>query len=120
MVRLSRVGLVMLALLTACEARSVAGVWCQFRSDCRAPNECSFHRCRPACTTGADCATGICLVGHCGVVEDEGCATMFGRECASPLVCTDDRCSLPAPAPDAGMLDGGSADAATIDAPDGR
>jgi len=135
-----------LLLAAACDARtSVAGGWCQFPVDCQHPLECSLHRCRIRCATGADCpATNLCLVGHCAVPEDQGCATIPGRECESSLVCAEDHCTIscttacfggatcrPAtdeaisicvdpntPIPDAGPAhDAASADAATADAP---
>jgi hypothetical protein len=83
------------ALLLGCDAApSVAGVWCQYPVDCRHPNECSYHRCRAPCAAAIDCPSHLCLAGHCAVAEDEGCESIPGRECASPLVCAEDRCTL--------------------------
>jgi len=88
-------GLFVGALAVGCDpATSVAGPWCQFPSDCRRPNECSYHRCRAPCTMPSDCPTHLCLAGHCSVEEDRGCATIPGRTCASPLRCAEDRCTI--------------------------
>jgi hypothetical protein len=82
------------ALLAACDsAPPRAGVWCQYPVDCRRPNECSYHRCRPPCESPSDCPSHLCLAGHCAVDEDRGCSTL-GMVCASPLVCAEDRCTL--------------------------
>lgn len=81
-------------LLAACEAHSVTGAWCQYPVDCARPNVCSNSRCRPPCSAAADCATHLCLAGHCAVEQDQGCATIAGRTCAGSLVCAEDRCTL--------------------------
>ncbi|MFO0683800.1 MAG: hypothetical protein U0234_17210 [Sandaracinus sp.] len=85
-----------LVALTAlgCEPTSLTGAWCSYPADCRRPNECSFHRCRPRCERNADCASGLCLDGHCGVDADRGCAGDYGIPCASQLTCAEDRCVL--------------------------
>lgn len=89
-------GLASVVVLAAlgCEPASVTGAWCQYPADCRRPNECSFHRCRPPCERNADCATGLCLDGHCGVEQDRGCAGPVAIPCASQLTCAEDRCAL--------------------------
>lgn len=82
-------------VFAACDAVSVTGAWCQYPADCHRPNDCSYHRCRPRCVAGADCpGTHLCLAGHCAVEQDRGCAAVAGRECTSPLVCAEDRCTL--------------------------
>jgi hypothetical protein len=87
--------LALLALLSSsCEPVSVTGAWCQFPADCHRPNVCSLSRCRPPCTTASDCATSLCLAGHCAVDQDQGCTTIPGRTCASALTCAEDRCTL--------------------------
>ncbi len=83
-----------LVALSACDAVSAVGVWCQFPVDCHRPNECSYSRCRARCVLGSDCPTHLCLAGHCAVEQDRGCTTIPGRTCADALVCAEDRCTL--------------------------
>lgn len=91
--RFCAVALVM-ALFSGCSpAVNVPGVWCTRPSDCGAPNECSYNRCRPRCTLGSECPSNLCLAGHCSVAEDRGCTSMVGRTCARALTCAEDRCS---------------------------
>lgn len=87
-------GAVLAALACGCDPVSVTGAWCQYPADCHRPNECSNHRCRPPCETSAECATHLCLAGHCAVEQDEGCVTFPERMCAGSLVCAEDRCTL--------------------------
>lgn len=87
---MTRLPLLALVLVVACEARLVPGSACARSAECQAPHVCLFGRCRTECVSQRDCPLGARCVsdatgaGSCTLPDDPRCPAV---PCPTPLLC---------------------------------